>query len=279
MYHEKEINMNKTYHFYSGNSPILISIPHAGTTLPKDIVNRLTPKAKQLADVDWHLPILYDMVKEFDISLLSAEYARYVIDLNRPPENSSLYPGQDVTGLCPIDTFAKQPIYLNDQHPDESEIKNRINEYWMPYHEKLAIELKRIHAMHGIAILWDAHSIASHVPRFFTGKLPDLNFGTADQKSCDATLQEALTTTMRHSAHAKKYSHVFNGRFKGGYITRHYGVPSINVHAIQLEISQCIYMEETPPYKYDAELAQNVKSLLVDLLKTCLNWSNEQKNL
>jgi N-formylglutamate deformylase len=271
--------MEKTYHFYSGNSPVLISIPHAGTTLPNDIVKRLAPDAKQLADVDWHLPILYDMVKELDISLISAEYARYVIDLNRPPENSSLYPGQDVTGLCPIDTFAKQPIYLNDEQPNESEIKKRINQYWIPYHEKLATELKRIHAIHGIAILWDAHSIASHVPRFFTGKLPDLNFGTADLKSCDTTLQEALVTTMHHSAHAKKYSHVFNGRFKGGYITRHYGVPSINIHAIQLEISQCIYMEETPPYKYDTELAHNLKLLLVDLLKTCLNWAKEHKSL
>jgi N-formylglutamate deformylase len=271
--------MDKTYHFHRGNSPMLISIPHAGTMLPKDIYSRLTPKAKQLADVDWHLPILYDIAKGFDISILEAEYARYAIDLNRSPENSSLYPGQDVTGLCPIDTFAKQPIYLNGKQPNAKEISNRIEKYWMPYHKKLETELKRIRALHGIAILWDAHSIASHVPRFFTGKLPDLNFGTADLKSCDATLQEALATTMHHSVYAKKYSHVFNGRFKGGYITRHYGVPSINIHAVQLEISQCIYMEEMPPYKYNAELAINLKSLLVDLLNTCLNWANEHKNL
>lgn len=269
--------MNKTYHFCSGNSPILISMPHAGTYIPSEIKNRLTHEALALPDVDWHLPTLYDMAKHHDISVISAEYARYVIDLNRSPENTSLYPGQDVTGLCPIDTFAKNAIYLDGQQPDEAEIENRIEQYWQPYHEKLAAELKRIQEIHGVAILWDAHSIASHVPRFFNGQLPDLNFGTADLTSCDASLQDALATTLRESPHTKSYSHVFNGRFKGGYITRHYGVPSINIHAIQLEMSQCIYMEENPPYKYDAELALKVKPLLAELLDTCLQWANNFK--
>lgn len=269
--------MDKTYHFCSGDSPLIISMPHVGTGIPKDIKSRLTPEAMQLPDVDWHLPILYDMAKDFDISVISAEYARYVIDLNRPPENTSLYPGQDVTGLCPIDTFAKNAIYLDGKQPDEHEIKNRIELYWQPYHQKLASELQRIHAIHGVAILWDAHSIASHVPRFFTGQLPDLNFGTADSSSCDISLQNALAATMHESTHAKNYSHVFNGRFKGGYITRHYGAPNMNIHALQLEMSQCIYMEENPPYKYDAELAMKVKPLLSDLLETCLSWAKTQK--
>jgi N-formylglutamate deformylase len=252
-------------------------MPHAGTGIPEDIKRRLTPEAALLPDVDWHLPILYDMAKELDISVISAEYARYVIDLNRSPENTSLYPGQDVTSLCPIDTFAKSAIYLDGEQPDESEIKTRIEQYWRPYHQKLANELQRIQAIHGVAILWDAHSIASHVPRFFSGKLPDLNFGTADSSSCDISLQEALSSTMRKSIHAKAYSNVFNGRFKGGYITRHYGVPNMNKHALQLEMSQCIYMEENPPYKYDAELAMKVKPLLGDLLETCLNWAKTRK--
>jgi N-formylglutamate deformylase len=125
--------------------------------------------------------------------------------------------------------------------------------------------------------LWDAHSIASHVPRFFSGQLPDLNFGTADSSSCDISLQDALATTMHESIHAKTYNHVFNGRFKGGYITRHYGVPNMNIHALQLEMSQCIYMEENPPYKYKAELAIKVKPLLADLLETCLNWAKTHR--
>ncbi len=271
--------MDKTYHFCSGNSPLLISMPHAGTGIPKDIKCKLTPEAMLLPDVDWHLPILYDMAKDFDITVISAQYARYVVDLNRSSENVSLYPGQDVTGLCPVDTFAKNAIYLDGQQPDETEIKNRIEQYWQPYHDKLSVELKRIHAMHGVAILWDAHSIASHVPRFFNGQLPDLNFGTADLTSCNVSLQDALARTIRESIHAKKYSHVFNGRFKGGYITRHYGMPTINIHAIQLEMSQSIYMEESPPYKYDAALALKVKPLLAELLETCLQWAKELKQL
>lgn len=270
--------MDNTYHFHQGNSPLLISIPHAGTAVPKEIAANMTAQALQLPDVDWHLPMLYDIAQASGVSILSAEYARYVIDLNRPPEDTPLYPGQDTTGLCPIDTFDKKPIYIQGKEPDQQEIQNRIEQFWRPYHHKLESELKRIHATHGIAILWDAHSIASHVPRFFAGKLPDLNFGTADLQSCDASLQEEIAATMQKSIYAKKYSHVFNGRFKGGYITRHYGMPVINIHAIQLEMSQCIYMQEQAPYPYKPELAKDVKFLLVDLLKTCTVWASRIKN-
>lgn len=269
--------MNHAYHFCSGNSPLLISMPHVGTQIPREIVYNMTPEALLMPDVDWHLALLYDMAKDYGASVLSAKYMRYVIDLNRSPNDMSLYPGQDTTGLCPIDTFAKQPVYLKDRTPDEAEIQNRIELYWKPYHDKLESELQRIHAMHGIALLWDAHSIASHVPRFFSGKLPDLNFGTADLQSCDASLQGALMATMQNSVYIKEYSHVFNGRFKGGYITRHYGVPTVNIHALQLEMSQCIYMQEEPPYQYDHHLAKAIKPLLGDLLETCLLWASRHK--
>ncbi|MFA6041767.1 MAG: N-formylglutamate amidohydrolase, partial [Methylophilus sp.] len=203
--------MNKTYQFKQGNSPILISIPHAGTSLTPDLANRMTAEALRLPDVDRHLPMLYDMAQDLDITVIAAEYARYVIDLNRPLNDSSLYPGLDTTGLCPMDTFEKQPIYVAGQQPDEIEIQQRIEQYWQPYHTKLASELERIRKLHGFAILWDAHSIASQVPRFFSGILPDLNFGSADGNSCHPLLQQAIADTMRDSLHAKAYSYVFNG--------------------------------------------------------------------
>ena len=269
--------MRKPFQFHSGNSPLLISMPHVGTTIPSDIRSKLTSAALELPDVDWHLQRLYDFAKEYDITVISAEYVRYVIDLNRSAENTSLYPGQDVTGLCPIDTFAKQAIYIDGYQPNENEVESRIELYWKPYHEKLTYELTRLHSMHGIAVLWDAHSIASHVPRFFKGQLPDLNFGTADSSSCDISLEKVLADASKNSINAKNYSHVFNGRFKGGYITRHYGKPNLNIHAVQLEMSQGIYMEESPPYKYDAKLAQKVKPVLVDLLNACLSWASAHK--
>jgi N-formylglutamate deformylase len=269
--------MEETYQLISGNSPLLISIPHVGTSLPSSIINKLTPEALQLPDVDWHLNLLYDFANDYNVSILSAKFARYVIDLNRAPNNTSLYPGQDVTGLCPIDTFAKQAIYMDGQQPDENEIKRRIKQYWTPYHQQLTAELERLNAIHGIAILWDAHSIASKVPRFFNGLLPDLNFGTADSSSCDIKLEKALALTMSQSIFSKNYSYVFNGRFKGGYITRHYGKPHMNIHAIQLEMCQSTYMEEVPPYQYHVELALKIKPLLAELINTCLNWANTHK--
>jgi N-formylglutamate deformylase len=269
--------LKDTYTFYSGNSPILISMPHVGTAIPSDIACNMTQHALQMPDVDWHLALLYDMAKSLGASMLCAEYMRYVIDLNRSPDDISLYPGQDTTGLCPVDTFDKQPIYLEGKQPNETEIQNRIEQYWRPYHHKLKAELKRILSIHGIAILWDAHSIASHVPRFFTGKLPDLNFGSADLQSCDESLQTAIASTMQKSSNARNYSHIFNGRFKGGYITRHYGMPTVNIHALQLEMSQCIYMQEQPPYQYDPALALGLKFLLGELLETCTTWASYYK--
>lgn len=252
-------------------------MPHVGTIIPKHIACHMTTEALQTPDVDWHLPQLYEMANAYGASVISAKYMRYVIDLNRSPDDMSLYPGQDTTGLCPIDTFAKQPIYKAGKEPTQSEIKERIEQYWRPYHAQLKTELNRIYAIYGLVILLDAHSIASQVPRFFHGKLPDLNFGTADLQSCHKSLQLQLADTMQQSPYAKKYSHVFNGRFKGGFITRHYGVPALNIHALQLEISQCIYMQEQHPYTYIPAQAMQLQPLLGKLIETCIKWAIEHK--
>lgn len=262
--------MSRLFHFRAGRTPLLISMPHVGTTIPENIAGEMTDAALMKADTDWHLPLLYNMAEQLGASLISAEYSRYVIDLNRPQEDSNLYPGQDTTGLCPIDTFAKQALYKAGREPDESEIARRVAQYWQPYHRQLNQELERLRALHGIAILWDAHSIAAVVPRFFEGKLPDFNFGTADQRSCSLELQNALERLMKKSA---SFSYVMNGRFKGGYITRHYGQPANHIHAVQLEMSQCVYMNETAPFEFRSDLAARVQPLLSELLSTCLSWA------
>jgi N-formylglutamate deformylase len=252
-------------------------MPHVGTSIPAAIAKDMEDVALIKADTDWHLTLLYNMAEQLGASVISAEYSRYVIDLNRPKEDSNLYPGQDTTGLCPVDTFAKQALYKTGRAPGPQAILERIEQYWQPYHAQLSAELERIRQHHGIAILWDAHSIASMVPRFFEGKLPDLNFGTADQKSCHPDLQSALTECMQKTQLASKYSHVFNGRFKGGYITRNYGQPTNQIHAIQLEMAQCVYMDEAAPFSYRPELAATVQPLLTELLTTCLEWATRRE--
>ncbi len=265
--------MPTPFHFRAGHAPLLISMPHVGTAIPSDIAQNMEQVAQVKADTDWHLTLLYNMAEKLGASVISAEYSRYVIDLNRPREDSNLYPGQDTTGLCPVDTFAKQPLYKPDCEPTAPQIEQRIQQYWQPYHSRLQHELQRIRDKHGIAVLWDAHSIASHVPRFFNGKLPDLNFGTVDQKSCALDLQDGLQEVISSSKNAARYTHVFNGRFKGGYITRNYGQPDHNVHAVQLEMAQCVYMDETAPFTYRPDIASGVQPLLSELLSACLNWA------
>ena len=249
--------------FTPGTAPLLVSFPHAGTEIPDDIAARMTPEALQLADVDWHLPQLYAFVRAMGASTIAARFARHVIDLNRPPEDTSLYPGQDVTGLLPLDTFRKEPLYRPGQAPDAAEAQERRARYWQPYHDALRTELARLRTLHGSVVLWDAHSIASVMPRFFDGKLPDLNLGTADGRACAPVLQAVAEAAMNAQT---RYTHVSNGRFKGGYITRHYGQPKRGIHALQLEMCQCTYMDETTPFAYRPERAAQILPLLQRML-------------
>lgn len=250
------------YSLQRGVSPLLVSVPHAGTELPEDMKARLTAAAAPLPDTDWHVEKLYDFAPNLDATLLVAKMSRYVIDLNRSPDGAALYPGADETGLCPTSTFDRQPIYRSGEELAESEIQGRIEQFWRPYHEALKSELDRIIDLHGFAVLWDAHSIRSRVPRFFDGRLPDLNFGTADGASADAALAQGLMEL----AGASDHTPVLNGRFKGGYITRFYGASAKAVHAVQLELSQKNYMNEAPPYSYDEARAADLRGLLEKFL-------------
>ncbi|CAN7220808.1 N-formylglutamate deformylase [Caballeronia sp. dw_19] len=251
-----------------GTAPLLISIPHAGTQIPADIAASMTPIAREVDDTDWHLERLYAFAVEMGASILVPANSRYVIDLNRPPDGANLYPGRDTTGLCPVDTFNCEPLYLAGAAPSDAQIANRREKYWRPYHDALTEELARLKAAHGKALLWEAHSIRSHVPRFFDGKLTDFNFGTAAGESAVAGLAEKLEAMVVGQG---AYTAVANGRFKGGYITRHYGAPQDGIHAVQLELSQVTYMEETRPYAYDEARAARVAPLMRDLVQCALD--------
>ncbi len=253
--------------FHAGTEPLLVSIPHMGTYLPPDLAARLTDAARQVPDTDWHLDRLYAFAKDLGASILMATHSRYVVDLNRPRDGSSLYPGQSVTGLCPVDLFDGTPLYQGGVGPDASEIAARVDSLWQPYHDQLQCELTRIHDRHRIAMLWDAHSIRSVLPRFFEGKLPDFNLGTADGASCNPALADKL---LNIALSVPGHSAVLNGRFKGGHITRHYGAPSKGIEAVQLELTQCSYMMESLPFDYGPERAERIEPYLRRMLEAVL---------
>lgn len=255
-----------------GAQPLLISIPHMGTRMPAGIAGRLTPAANLLADTDWHLAQLYDFAEAMGATVLQANYSRYVIDLNRPPGDESLYPGQTTTSLCPTETFPGEPVWQDGQAPDQDEIGRRLAGYWRPYHDQLQAELQRLRALHGAVLLWDAHSIASHLPRLFEGKLPDFNFGTNEGRSCAVAVQEAIqhTASTLAGTPAASYTSVINGRFKGGYITRHYGQPQQHIHAVQLEMCQSTYMDEIPPFAYRRDLARQAAPVIEAFMEAAL---------
>jgi N-formylglutamate deformylase len=252
-----------------GNSPLIIDVPHAGTHVPDAIALRLTPTARTVPDTDWHVDRLYAFARGTDTTILVATHSRYVVDLNRDPSGAALYQGADNTELCPTRTFANASIYVEGEAPSEGEIAARRDVYFDPYHAVLATEVQRVRARHGYAIMLDAHSIASRVPRFFTGRLPDLNLGTVQRASCDL---EAEALAAEVLANAKPFTHVVNGRFTGGYVTRHYGRPGHGVHALQLEMAQSAYMDEAPPFRYDPGKAASLIAVLERLVFALSEW-------
>lgn len=251
---------------HRGSAPLLVSLPHDGYALPEDLRERLTPSAQRTPDTDWHVARLYAFSRELGASWIVPRYSRYVVDLNRPPDDVSLYPSQNTTGLCPTLQFNGEPVYCEGQEPSSDEIANRLQRYWWPYHEALTGELTRIVADHGHVVLWEGHSIRSMVPFLFDGRLPDLNLGTAGGTSCSPILQQRLVDILDAQ---RDYNYAVNGRFKGGYITRHYGRPAQHVDAVQLELAQLNYMDEDS-LAYLPKHAQRLQSLIRQLLEACL---------
>jgi N-formylglutamate deformylase len=256
-----------------GSSPLLVSIPHGGTYIPDDVKSTMTEQALGLPDTDWHVPKLYGFVRQRDVSVLEANYSRYYIDVNRSSKGESLYPGKSETELCPSKTFGDDDIYTGGMSPTDAEVRRRSALVWRPYHEALHRELGRIKSEFGYALLWDAHSIRSRVPRFFDGQLPDFNLGTGDGSSCPPELAQQLLALV--SAHAE-YSAVLNGRFKGGYITRQYGAPANDFVALQLELSQITYMDEDT-FDYDPGLSAAVIPIISELLDVVMAYTPANK--
>lgn len=254
------------YTLHQGSAPLLVSLPHDGTAVPDGIAARLTDSARRVPDTDWHVSHLYAFARELGASILVPRHSRYVVDLNRPPDDASLYPGQNTTGLCPVVQFSGEPVYRDGAEPDSAEIAARVDAYWRPYHDTLDAELQRIRGEHGRVVLWEGHSIRGTLPFLFEGALPVLNLGTAAGASCTAALQQRLAAVL---AGQDDYSHVVNGRFKGGYITRHYGVPETGVEAVQLEIAQHAYMDEDS-FEYLPDKAERLQRVIRALLEAAL---------
>ncbi len=259
---------------HRGGSALILSMPHCGQDLVPEVEQGLNGEGRAIADTDWWIEKLYGFHRDLDASVVQAKLSRYVIDLNRDPSGASLYPGQATTGLCPVTTFDGETIYNAGAEPDEAEIKRRVEAYYEPYHRALVGLIEESVKRHGYALLFDCHSIRSAVPRLFEGRLPDFNIGSNDGSSCDPAMADVLSKACRA---APGLTTVVNGRFKGGWITRHYGDPAGNVHALQLELAQCAYMEEAPPWTYQEPKAAIVGDILKRALGDMIGWA--QRNL
>lgn len=254
------------YTLHRGTAPLLISLPHNGSAIPDDVAARMKRPARRSPDTDWHVAELYDFARAMGASVIKPFASRYVVDLNRPADGHALYPGQNETGLVPTQLFSGEGIYRPGAEPDADEVADRVKRWWKPYHSALLDELRRLRKLHGRVVLWEGHSIRSHVPMLFDGRLPDFNLGTADGASCSPALQAKLAAVLEAQG---DYTHAVNGRFKGGYITRHYGRPDEGIDAVQLELAQLNYMDEDT-FEYLPKQAANVQMVIGDLLKVCL---------
>ena len=255
-----------------GDAPLIVSIPHAGTLIPGDITGLVSLDLAR-RDADHHVDRLYGFAADLGATIVHSRVSRTVIDLNRDPSGQSLYPGQATTGLCPVTTFDGEPLYAAGAEPDAAEIARRRTAYFDPHHAALAEQIARLRARHPAVVLYDAHSIRSHVPRLFEGELPQFNIGSYDGVSCAAALSDAI------AANCAGETHVVNGRFKGGWITRHYGDPARGIHAVQMELAIRGYADEAGPWPphWDPEHAAPLQTKLQAILNTCLDFAKDQQ--
>ena len=251
-----------------GTSPLVLGLPHTGTDVPGDVGTEFNEVGQALADTDWHIHKLYAGLVP-GISTVRTPVHRYVIDVNRDPGGQSLYPGQNTTTLCPLTDFDGRPIYPDGMAPAADEIEARRAAYHTPYHAALEAELTRVRDMYGFAVLFDCHSIRARIPFLFEGTLPDFNVGTNSGATCDPGIERAVVDIC---AKATGYSHVLNGRFKGGWTTRHYGRPGDGWHAIQMELAQSTYMQECQPWTYQADKVARLRRHLTEILTFLSDW-------
>ncbi|MQV28069.1 N-formylglutamate deformylase [Sinorhizobium meliloti] len=257
-----------------GSSPVILGFPHTGTDVPASIRERLNDNGRILADTDWHIHDLYQGLLP-DATAVRATFHRYVIDANRDPAGVSLYPGQNTTGLVPETDFDGLPIWKEGEGPTEVDITERLRDFHAPYHAALSAEIARVKAIHGVVVLYDCHSIRSHIPFLFEGRLPDFNIGTDMGKTCATEIERAAAEI---AAGAECYSHILNGRFKGGWTTRHYGRPEQGVHAIQMELAQSTHLAtEAPPFALDRAKADRLRRPLKAILERIETVAKELK--
>jgi N-formylglutamate deformylase len=259
-----------------GDAPLIIAMPHAGCEIPPAIAADLVSPWLARKDSDWRVEQLYAMARSLDATILRTAICRAVIDVNRDPSGASLYPGQATTDLCPLTTFDGEVLYKAGREPDAADIAARRETYFMPYHAAVAAEIKRLRQKHPRIVLYDAHAIRSRIPRLFDGELPHFNIGSNRGGSCDPELTKAIEAACRASG----FAWVTNGRFVGGWTTRHYGAPALGVHAIQMEIAMRAYLDEpaacTPdnwPPAYDPERAGGAQLALATILQSCITFA------
>ena len=260
-----------------GGAPLVLGMPHTGTDIPDGLLPRFVSPWRARKDADWWIDRLYAFVGKLDATIVRTTLSRSVIDVNRDPSGASLYPGQTTTELCPTTTFDGEPLYLPGHEPDEAEIAQRRDRWLTPYHAALATELQRLRDLHGRVVLYDCHSIRSHVPRLFDGELPQFNIGTNNGVTCDSVLE----TAVERACAATGRSLVVNGRFRGGYTTRHHGRPGTGVHAIQMELACRGYLDEPEmpdetnwPPPFDLARAAPLMADLHAILTACLDWKS-----
>ncbi len=255
------------------DAPLILSMPHVGRDIPDPLKPRYSDRALQVEDTDWWIDRLYDFAAALGATIVRTSVSRYVIDANRDPTGASLYPGQTTSELCPTTSFDGAPLYRDGKNPGAVEIAERKRLYHAPYHDALGAEIARLRRSHGRIVLYDCHSIRGTIPRLFPGRLPVFNIGSNGGAACDPQV-ERIVAQVCSAASVEGYSHVVNGRFKGGWITRYYGAPRSGVHAVQMELAQRAYLkDEAPPWDYAEDKALLLRPVLTDVLSRLIDWA------
>ena len=231
-------------------SPVVVEIPHAGTDVPSRFLATLVAPARSLGrDADLYVDSLYADAPDVGASLLIARVSRYVIDLNRGEADVDA----DVVENGPqAPRYNHGLVWRTTSDGDRAlsrpltrlELEDRLDAVYRPYHRALATELERKRQKFGVAVLLAAHSMPS-VGRS-TGGAPgvvraDVVPGTRGRTTAAVALIDAVDALAR----TRKWSVRHDDPYAGGFATQHYGRPENGVHAVHVELSRRLYLDES----------------------------------
>lgn len=231
-------------------SSVLVEVPHSGLQVPPEVESEIdaTPLAL-LRDSDIYVDQLYQRAPENGATLLVSRVSRYVVDLNRGPDDvdsaavpkhprARHIPARGVVWRARTDgtPLLRSPLTIE-------QFSRRLELFYEPYHRTLREVAAQIRERHGQVMILAAHSMPSAGRRMLGGgqvRRADIVPGTRGRSTADGRIIDLIDSHFREAGLSVKH----DDPYRGGWTTSSYGAPKRGQHAVQIELNRALYVDE-----------------------------------